>query len=73
MCIPSVKLFVGFIHTEGDILDAMANAVQDSDVILMCMSEQYRDSRSCRSGTCMFHERLSVVDQVRVCFMRGFQ
>ena len=58
MCIPSVKLFVGFILAEGDILGAMAKAVQESDVMLMCMSERYRDSRSCRSGTFMFYVRL---------------
>ena len=37
---------------EGDMLGAMANAIEESDVILMCMSERYRDSQNCRSGMC---------------------
>ena len=45
MCVYSILLTV-----EGDILGAMAQAVEESDVILMCMSERYRDSKSCRSG-----------------------
>ncbi|XP_072035236.1 uncharacterized protein [Amphiura filiformis] len=34
---------------KGNILDAMANAVEDSTVVLMCMSEAYKDSYNCRS------------------------
>ena len=33
-------------------IGAMAKAVEESDVILMCMSERYRDSQSCRAGMC---------------------
>ncbi|XP_072013546.1 uncharacterized protein [Amphiura filiformis] len=32
-----------------DILDGMAEAVQTSDVVLMCMTERYKDSKNCRS------------------------
>ena len=36
--------------TEGNCLDAMAAAVEKSDVILLCVTERYKNSMSCRSG-----------------------
>ena len=49
-----LKLMVLFFYishfVEGNMLSTMAKAVEDSDVILMCISESYRDSQSCRSG-----------------------
>ncbi|XP_072020914.1 uncharacterized protein [Amphiura filiformis] len=36
-------------NMRGDILDAMADAVERADVILICMTEKYKDSSSCRS------------------------
>ena len=38
------------LPTEGNILDAMANAVEKSACVLICMSERYKDSYNCRSG-----------------------
>ncbi len=31
----------------------MANAVENSAVVLICMSEKYKDSYNCRSGICL--------------------
>ncbi|XP_072028525.1 uncharacterized protein [Amphiura filiformis] len=43
------KVWMDVTNMRGDILSAMADAVQKSDVILICMTEQYKDSQSCRS------------------------
>ena len=40
-----MKLFSG-----GDVGAVSRDAVEEYDVILLCISEQYRDSDSCRSG-----------------------
>ena len=34
----------------GSTLQAMANAIENSAVVLMCVSKKYNDSPSCRSG-----------------------
>ncbi|XP_072019557.1 uncharacterized protein [Amphiura filiformis] len=43
------KVWMDVDKMRGDILDAMADAVEKSDVILICMTERYKDSTSCRS------------------------
>ena len=35
----------------GSTLEAMAGAVENAKVVLMCLSEQYKLSTNCRSGT----------------------
>ncbi|XP_060066997.1 uncharacterized protein LOC132547246 [Ylistrum balloti] len=35
-------------HMEGNLLDAMSQAVLESDVVIICASEQYGDSANCR-------------------------
>lgn len=35
---------------KGNLLDAMAEAVLGSEVVLLCVSEQYGKSLNCRSG-----------------------
>ena len=42
-------LFLG-----GDILAAMAEGVEKSDIIIMFLSGRYKDSCSCRSGNTTF-------------------
>jgi hypothetical protein len=37
----------------GSTLEAMALAVERSSVILVCMSQGYKDSPSCRTGGCI--------------------
>ncbi|XP_072044654.1 uncharacterized protein [Amphiura filiformis] len=43
------KVWMDVTNMRGDILTAMADAVQNSDVILICMTERYKDSKNCRS------------------------
>ena len=39
-----------FFHTEGSLVGAMADAVENCDLVLMCVSEKYQESRNCRLG-----------------------
>ena len=48
----------------------MADAVQKSDLILICMSEKYKDSRCCRSGR---HIRECNLHVVRLCNVKSIQ
>lgn len=32
----------------GNLLDAMADAIENSSIFLMCLTEKYKDSPSCR-------------------------
>ena len=34
----------------GSILEAMAAAVEDAVVVLVCMTEKYKESPNCRTG-----------------------
>lgn len=38
------------VSTDGDILGAMADAVEKAAVVLVCFSQKYKDSQSCRTG-----------------------
>jgi len=35
---------------EGSTIDAMAAAVEEASVVLMCVSKRYKDSDNCRAG-----------------------
>lgn len=35
---------------EGSIIDSMATAVEDADIILLCFSRGYKGSANCRAG-----------------------
>lgn len=35
---------------EGSILEAMARAVEEARIVLVCYSEKYKDSQNCRTG-----------------------
>ncbi|XP_072051272.1 uncharacterized protein [Amphiura filiformis] len=43
------EVWMDVTNMKGDILHAMAQGVENSVAILMCMSEKYKESRSCRS------------------------
>lgn len=43
------KVWMDVEHMSGSTLEAMALAVEKSSVILICMSQKYKDSPSCRS------------------------
>jgi hypothetical protein len=34
----------------GNLLDAMSDAIEKSSIFLMCLTEKYKDSPSCRLG-----------------------
>ena len=34
----------------GNLLDAMSDAIENSSIFLMCLTEKYKDSPSCRLG-----------------------
>jgi hypothetical protein len=37
-------------NMHGNLLDAMSNAIENSTIFLMCLTEKYKDSPSCRLG-----------------------
>ena len=39
----------------GSTLQAMADAVEGADIILMCMSNKYKNSPACRAGIIADH------------------
>ncbi|XP_072051356.1 uncharacterized protein [Amphiura filiformis] len=43
------RVWMDDTHMSGDILAAMAEAVEKSQVVLICMSEKYKNSQSCRT------------------------
>ncbi|XP_072025529.1 uncharacterized protein [Amphiura filiformis] len=43
------RVWMDLANMRGNILGAMAKAVEESDVILICMTEKYKNSKSCRS------------------------
>lgn len=42
------------LPTDGDILGGMADAVEQAAVVLVCFSQRYKDSQSCRTGNQSF-------------------
>ena len=50
-----LEVTVFYIFSEGDILSAMAEAVENSKIVLICMSEKYKESQNCRSGNNSIH------------------
>jgi male-specific lethal 1 len=44
------KAWIDVEQMEGSTLQAMAEAVENSCVVLVCISERYKDSPNCRSG-----------------------
>ena len=44
------KVWMDIDNISGSTLQAMAEAVEDSSVVLLCMSQRYKDSPNCRTG-----------------------
>ena len=44
------KVWIDIDGMGGSTLEAMAGAVENAKVVLMCLSEQYKLSENCRSG-----------------------
>ena len=45
----------------GSTLQAMADAVEGADVVLICMSNKYKNSPNCRAGKCLLVLSLSKI------------
>ncbi|CAF4987808.1 unnamed protein product, partial [Rotaria sp. Silwood1] len=43
------RVWIDFDHMHGNIMDAMAQAIEQSRMIIICMSEHYRRSNYCRA------------------------
>ncbi|CAF3358013.1 unnamed protein product [Rotaria sp. Silwood1] len=43
------RVWIDFDQIHGNVMDAMAQAIEKSNIILICMSEQYRRSNYCRA------------------------
>jgi hypothetical protein len=43
------RVWIDFDQMHGNVMDAMAQAIEHSNTILICMSEQYRRSNYCRA------------------------
>ena len=43
------RVWIDFDQIHGNVMDAMAQAIEQSETILICMSEQYRRSNYCRA------------------------
>ena len=44
------KVWVDVDNMGGSTLDAMADAIENAQCVLMCVSERYKMSNNCRSG-----------------------
>ncbi|CAF1048086.1 unnamed protein product [Adineta steineri] len=56
------RVWIDFNQMHGNIMDAMAQAIEHSNVILICMSEQYRRSNYCRAEAhYAFQRQLKIV------------
>jgi hypothetical protein len=43
------RVWMDVSHIHGSAIDAMANAIEDSFCVLMCMTEKYKSSENCRA------------------------
>jgi len=43
-------VLVDLENMHGNLLDAMSDAIENSSIFLMCLTEKYKDSPSCRLG-----------------------
>jgi hypothetical protein len=43
------RVWIDFDQMHGNVIDAMANAIERSRIIIICMSEHYRRSNNCRA------------------------
>ncbi|CAF1563988.1 unnamed protein product [Rotaria sp. Silwood1] len=43
------RVWIDYVQIHGNVMDAMAQAIERSHIIIICMSEQYRKSNYCRA------------------------
>lgn len=62
-----VKCWVDIDDMQGSTLDAMAQAVEGAEIVLICYSKKYQDSPSCRAGILLFIDlKKSYITQIRI-------
>ncbi len=44
------KVLYCFVIVGGDLLGSMADAVENAAVIILCVSQKYKESNNCRGG-----------------------
>ncbi|CAF2831285.1 unnamed protein product [Rotaria sp. Silwood2] len=58
----SYRVWIDFDHMHGNVMDAMAKAIEGSHTILICMSEHYKRSNYCRAeAQYAFKRQLKIV------------
>jgi hypothetical protein len=56
------RVWIDFDQMHGNVMDAMAQAIEQSKMVLICMSEQYRRSNYCRAEAYYaFQRQLKIV------------
>ncbi|CAF1563995.1 unnamed protein product [Rotaria sp. Silwood1] len=56
------RIWIDFDQMHGNVMDAMAQAIEQSHIIIICMSEQYRKSNYCRAEAhYAFQRQLKIV------------
>nr|XP_006816976.1 PREDICTED: uncharacterized protein LOC100367825 [Saccoglossus kowalevskii] len=60
------KVWMDVEQMGGSTLEAMAGAVENADVVLMTVSEKYKDSQSCRSEAEYAYKRKKTIIPIRV-------
>ena len=61
------KVWIDIDGMGGSTLEAMAGAVENAKVVLMCLSEQYKLSTNCRSGTYSWYQQYKLSTICRSC------
>lgn len=55
------NLWIDVDDMEGDILSAMANAVENSDLVIIAVTENYKNSNACRTGVYLIKINLLIL------------
>ncbi|CAF1142825.1 unnamed protein product [Rotaria sordida] len=56
------RVWIDFDQVHGNVMDAMAQAIEQSSTVLICMSEKYRRSNYCRAeANYAFQRRIKIV------------
>jgi hypothetical protein len=67
--ISMIFYLVDLERMHGNLLDAMSDAIENSSVFLMCLTENYKDSPSCRLG--MINNMIILSNSLRIRFFRS--
>jgi len=49
------ELIDWFVFTAGSVLEAMAEAVEKAAVVIVCLTQKYKESPNCRTGLHALH------------------